>query len=320
MFCPNCGTQLEDDTVFCGECGTKMEESVNMDATAGSVDAQPYNAQQSGEFQQNTTTSEAYGAGMGGVYQAAGAAAGPGQSMNPGNIQPKKNTNIIMIAIAAIAVIAVILVVVLIAKGLGSNYKTPLKETVSLVNKRETNPDKFAAVLLPKFANHAYKDGMAILKSYDEIEDALDELKDSFDEMYDEADDEFGSNWKMSYKITDSERLDEDDLKDIKKQYKSLRDSLDELDDYLDKDGYYYEEFVDELGSANVKQLKKLVDQMDEDLKGIKITDGYDLEVELAIKGSDDEDDTEIDIRVIKINGKWTIDLFSVSNMLWSIY
>lgn len=35
MFCPKCGTQLEDGSVFCGSCGTKIEQE------AASAEASP---------------------------------------------------------------------------------------------------------------------------------------------------------------------------------------------------------------------------------------------------------------------------------------
>ena len=44
-----------------------------------------------------------------------------------------------------------------------------------------------------------------------------------------------------------------------------------------------------------------------------KVTAGYDLEVNIRIKGSDDEDDNDIDMTVVKVDGKW-VSLSSVNS------
>lgn len=44
MICPNCGTQLEDNTAFCTQCGSNVQSDVSTD-TAYDVQTPAYNAE-----------------------------------------------------------------------------------------------------------------------------------------------------------------------------------------------------------------------------------------------------------------------------------
>ena len=64
------------------------------------------------------------------------------------------------------------------------------------------------------------------------------------------------------------------------------------------------------------------MNQLSADLKDIEVTDGYTLEVNISIEGKEDDDDQDITVNVIKVNGKWCIDITSgdfniVSSLLW---
>lgn len=324
MFCANCGNTVDEGATFCGKCGMAVQPAdVNQgQAAAANADGQPVsqaaagenvrtmgttaegNMQQSAMPEPGQTGTQNYSAGAGGVYRADGAAA-PADGGKP----EKKKTGLIIGMAAAAAVIVIL--ILLVSSLLGGSYKTPLDKAVSLVNKKETNLDAYASAILPKFAKKAYQNGMGILAEYDEFEDMLDMVKDSFEYIFDEAEYEVGSNWKYSYKITSKERMDEEELKYVKKNYKDLRDDLKDMDSYIDKDGYYYDDLKDEIGADNMKKLQKLVQDLETDLRKIKITDGYYLEGELTLKGSDDKEVTDFNIRVIKINGKWTFDFLN---------
>ena len=97
-----------------------------------------------------------------------------------------------------------------------------------------------------------------------DIDDYIEDMEDEMEEFLEEMEDEFGKKAKVTYKITDADRLDEDDLKDLKKTMK---------DDY--------------------------------DISKKSVTDAYEIELEVTIKGEDDEDDTEMEVIVVKIDGKW---------------
>ncbi|MCD6364577.1 MAG: zinc ribbon domain-containing protein [Planctomycetes bacterium] len=38
MFCPNCGTEIKDDSKFCGSCGAPLEHFGEMEAEKGKSD------------------------------------------------------------------------------------------------------------------------------------------------------------------------------------------------------------------------------------------------------------------------------------------
>lgn len=55
------------------------------------------------------------------------------------------------------------------------------------------------------------------------------------------------------------------------------------------------------------RKLSKLADALDDqyDIDGDTVKAAYDLEVEMTIKGSEDDDTNETDLSVVKIGGKW---------------
>jgi hypothetical protein len=101
---------------------------------------------------------------------------------------------------------------------------------------------------------------------------AVKSAKESFDTVFERHNDEltdiFGKKWSVSYKITDKERLDKDELKDLAVIW-NLFGSLD---------------------------------------KPPKLQDGYYLEIDLTVKGKDDEETMEIETNVLKYKGKWYFD------------
>lgn len=92
-----------------------------------------------------------------------------------------------------------------------------------------------------------------------------------------------------------------------------IEEAEDNFDDMMD---YYEEQF-----GGNIKVSYKIEDKKelsDRKLEGIaealadkydinedKVTAGYELDVEMTIEGSDDEDEDDSEITVIKYNGKW---------------
>lgn len=157
----------------------------------------------------------------------------------------------------AIALVAIILVIVLISSLAGSGYKRAAKNYIN-----GTLKGKYSAYekMYPKEVWDYMEENVS--------EDILDEdyFEDNYEDMIDYLEEEYGKDIKISYKITDKDKLDEDDLKD-------LRDSLKDTYDMAKKD----------------------------------VTAAYELELEVTVKGDDDEDTNDMDIVVYKYDGKWYV-------------
>ena len=77
----------------------------------------------------------------------------------------------------------------------------------------------------------------------------------------------YGDDIKISHKITDKEKLDEDFISDYNTVISYITDST----------------------------------------NGLEAEEGYDLELEITIKGDDDKETIDAECQVLKINGKWVI-------------
>ena len=124
------------------------------------------------------------------------------------------------------------------------------------------------------------------LDYYDSEDEFFEEMSDEYDEkitswkgaykaVLKEADEylkgEYGDDYKLKVKATDTEELDEDEIEDI------IDYLLDECDGYVDEDA--------------VKD----------------IDEAMDVTVETSISGEDGEDSSTLIVTVVKIDGKWKV-------------
>lgn len=271
MFCPNCGSEVEDGSKFCGVCGTSMTEDQGAAPESG------------------------------------------------GNSQEKKKKTIkIALGAAAAAVIVGLLLVVFGSGALGGGYKQPLNKIVKLVNTRNSKIEKYLDAALPKFVGKAYIDLIDIASDIDDIDDEIEEMEESFSELFDDLEDQYGKNAKVSFKVEDKKEVKQKDLRKIEDFLENVEELLDQVSD---KDSYIYEEITAEMDSKTEKKFKQLITGLKKDLKDIKITKGYELELTVSVKGSEDEDEDDLTLCVIKVNGKWclcppTDELSSFTNAL----
>lgn len=300
MLCPKCGAQNDDDAVFCAGCGEKIENtaSESVESTA---------AENTGSVEESAAAVEAVSAEAmgteqaqtGGDYSSSYVAADPVVETE----EKKSGANKY---IPVVIGVAALIVIVLLAKSLfGAGYKTPIKTLCKNINKQETNLDKYADVVLPKFAMDAYKDAMKVVKNSDGGEDALESISDSLEDAYDNWEDDYGDNWKVSYEISKKTKLDKDELEDIQDAYSDMRDYL----DYIDEDAIDDMVDSDYISSSDGKKLEKCIEKLDKGLKGIKVSKGYKVKARLKIKGKDDDDKETMEFYVIKADGKWVIDI-----------
>ena len=231
------------------------------------------------------------------------------QSEVVGNVQGeinnddnKKNNFIVKIAAAVVAVVVVIL---LISSLFGSSYKDPVKKLVKLCNKKEESSIEYNYINQPKFlADYT--------KTYEEIlakSDYDDDYKNTYEYVFDDWEDTYGEDFKVKLvKIKDVEKMDKDDIKDYQDSMREYVEDKDDREDLVDdmKDSLeYYEDDYDlskkdskKILSANKKMLKKMAK--------VKISKGYEIDMEIKIKGEDGKAEfKEKHVEIIKVDGDW---------------
>lgn len=356
MFCPKCGSKLEEGAMFCGECGSKLqviavpeeapateepavaaEEAPAAEEPAVAAEEAPAAAEEVPAAEEPVAAEEAPAVAEeepavaeeevpAAEEPAAAAEEAPVaeetpvtetapapviSAIPPAEPEQKKSGKGLLIGIIAVCsalfLILIVAVICVIAAMGGGGYKKPVKDLVKLLNQKNTRIEKYVDAVLPDMFVEVYKDGNVILSELEGYDDSVVEVQEYLEDSFDTLADDYGKNWKITYEITDAEQLSKSELKDIRSNYKDLRDLL----DYLDEDSYFYGELEDEVKSKTMDKYDKMLSKLKKELKSVEVTDGYALDVELTIEGKEDYDDTEITIYVIKLNGKWVIDITS---------
>ena len=100
--------------------------------------------------------------------------------------------------------------------------------------------------------------------------------------------------------------------------FRDYKDALNSLDDLI---GDYKDEMEDEYGDnlkveyeiRKAEKIKDLDDIQDKyDNLDIKIKDAYELTIKMKIKGDKDSDSDKVTLNVVKIGGKWYLDIFKM--------
>ncbi len=291
MICRNCGQEIPESSMFCSNCGQAAEEnSIN-------INNQQYSEQEYQQYNNEQYINQEYN-----------------QQYNNltviNRIFQKINSTTLVLTI-------VIMLVILFLKScfFGSDYKTPLDDMVKMINKRQTNIDKVADVVIPEILSDSYDEIIDVLKSNKEYKkdfktfytkDLPDAAEDLYDDFFDEMEDIYGKNPKISYEIKDKEKLDKEEKEAIAKIYSlftklssGVIDCIEALEDCT------------ELTEKDIKKLIKQVEALEKKLDKFKVSSGYLLNVKLTIKGKDKKDSEKMDIVVIKVNGEWMIDYIS---------
>lgn len=119
---------------------------------------------------------------------------------------PAQNNNSKMIGIALVGVVVLVLIFVLFGSLFGGGYKKPIAKMCKGLEKEDW---KIYSECLPKDQKKAIgnKRGKDIIKKAVEF-----------------MEDEYGKNIKISYKVTDKEKLDKDDIDDLEDNFKKRYD------------------------------------------------------------------------------------------------
>ncbi len=281
MYCESCGNLVPDGQAFCSNCGAAVAQAAPA--------AQPAPAP-----------------------MAAAPVAAPAPAPAPAPAKSngiaaalKGKSKIIIIAAAAVVVIAVL--AVLLTTVFAGGYKKQIKKMVSLMNSREKDYNEYVKLSAPSFDVKAQDEIKELAKKYgdkDEYEDTMGYLDEIMEDVYDGFEDDYGKNWKVSYKITDVDEISNKDLKAYKESLKDTAESYKSQADYYEEDAYFYGE---ELSKKEAKEVKTVYQELAKKYKSAEVKKGYEVELELKIKGKDDEDEDEVTIKVYKINGQWIL-------------
>lgn len=222
--------------------------------------------------------------------------------------------------VLASAAAAVIIAVTLICCLLGSNYKTPLNDVCRTINRRDTDIVRIVRKVMPNFIEGDLMEIYQIVKKSDdfdeEIGDQIIELQEQLEDYFNDMEDTYGSDARLTYCITDREELSKKELKAARTWIRDINTTtlgsiLDSVESYGRSD---WDNMADELG-LSAKECKELFDELEDlsdELREISVTRGYELTLDLALSGSDDDwtmDD--VVLRVIKVNGSWMFDFSS---------
>jgi len=258
MFCKNCGAENYDGARFCVGCGSELTTAPAQPVYQEPVYQEPVYQEPAPVYEAPVQTAPAEGGfdqTLNNVKEGATEAFNKAADFSKNYMEEAKKDKkkLIIPAVAAVVVIALIIVLI---SSLGGGYKSALD-------------NYYKKFLIGKATEKTIKN-MYPEEYWEENdidpEDSWESYEEYSEDMVESLEDEYGENLRVSYKITDKDKMDKDDLKDL----------ADELHD-----------------SWGVK--KKSVKQ------------AYELELDLTIKGSDDEETDEVEIVVVKIGSKWYI-------------
>ena len=231
------------------------------------------------------------------------------QSEVVGNVQGEINNddnkkNNVIVKIAA-AVAAVVVVILLISSLFGSSYKDPVKKLVKLCNKKEESSIEYNYINQPKFlADYT--------KTYEEIlakSDYDDDYKNTYEYVFDDWEDTYGEDFKVKLvKIKDVEKMDKDDIKDYQESMREYVEDKDDREDLVDdmKDSLEYYEDNYDLSKKDSKKILSAYKKMLKKMAKVKISKGYEMDIEIKIKGEDGKAEfKEKHVEIIKVDGDW---------------
>ena len=229
-FCKYCGNKLEDgELCTCEEAVAEARKAAEAASGSAQDAAEPAVV---GVPDSAKTGAEAPG------YPA------PASDMGAAEVKADDSTFKKGIGLLAAAAAIIILIIILLASLLGGSYKTPLKKAVKGINKCDTELIMSAVLTddqieeIKEEAEDADEDYKDMIKDFDKLlEDATEVLEDEY----------FGKHMKVSYKITDKEKV-------------SKKKELREIEDY-------YEDNDEEVKKAYKLKIELTVEGKDEEVE-----------------------------------------------------
>lgn len=251
-FCGKCGAQLNDNATFCTNCGSPVQQAGQPQAQQNAAPAFNSDAMKNAAANAQAKISDGFNTAKDTVSTA---------------VKTGDKKTLFIVGGIGVAILVVIIILLCLLFG-GGSYKTPLDNFVKACEDGDGDALKD---LLPGDFIDIIEDSKLLKKQFD-FDDMAEDVKDDLE-------DEYGKKIKVSYKINDKEKLDEDELEDIEDTYNNYFAGL------LDDDEEY------------------------------KVKEGYDLDITFKIKGNEDDDEEDVDITVVKVNGDWVMSMDSFNKL-----
>ncbi len=217
------------------------------------------------------------------------------QNQNTNSIKLSKEQLIKYGIIAACVVVVLIIVIALFNAIFGSSYKTPIKKTMELVNIKTEE-----AIEYRKYSSLDTQYELAKLHL-----EVIGDDGHTYEDYIDALKEEFGSNYKVKYKITDADKLSSKKLENLAEELADIyEEEADDSEEILDD----YEDLWDDedVSSKDQKKLTKAFNKYIKECEKVKLTVAYKVDLECTIKGSDGKEEFEIEnIVIAKVNGEW---------------
>ncbi len=301
-ICKSCGAELDNAASFCTKCGAIVTDEPKTEE----VTIEKPVVEESSASETATYYSEAKPAAEQVTLEM------PVEDSD----STKKLKKLLFIAAGAIAVV---LVIALLYNALiGSAYKKPIDKFLKAVNGQSADIEELLEIAYPDLYVSAYKNLLEYKKAYDDATDKetyekyVDNFEEKLLETYDELEDDYGKGVKVTYKITDKEEVSKGTMRSFKDAMEVYEDLLD--DDIIKAAVERIENNLVENFDMKKKDAKEVAEKYEKLLKDLKkacknfdVTEGYELTVEYEIKGKEDNDDDEITLYMLKINGKWCL-------------
>ena len=187
----------------------------------------------------------------------------------------------------------------------------PLEDLMKLVNRRETDAMALDNVFLPDFVAKKYKKTVDCLEQSDYFQDELESCNDELEYYYEYCDGEFG-DWKISFKETETLKMEESDLKEYKNEIEDFYDDyLEDVQDVLEDIVEYDDEIESyaDFYEMTPEQTKKFFEAWAsylEEYEELKVTEGYTINGRFVLKsGNHEYEGSDISLDVVKVNGSW---------------
>lgn len=301
MYCPNCGSRINEQAKFCDMCGTKIEEVHEGPSDTERTTGKKEKIHESRPLSQSL---------LGKVKQITGHAMfSENLSQSPGS-RP----------MAARIIAAVILIVLLctgISKFMNSNYTKPLDEIIHLVERQETDFNQYLKAAQPECLSDAFKEWDQIMKDVNDYQDWKiynQTIQYELESYLDSLELSCGRGYKISYVIDSNSQMNGAELRAARESLRQLRFEL----GAIQEGGAEYEEMISVLPASKQKKFDNVTEKLVSDLSELEITDGYNLSIDIKTEGKMGSVRNYGTLSVVNINHKWCVSSYSGSfDPLW---